>query len=161
MSASRNRLSKTLPLASVARGALLALPLLVPLPAAGQSGPDGVAAQTENAAGAAVDIARREAQRRIGRPLALDVKHMREIDGWMFILSELRGPDGALLDYGGTYLEGAAKEGGASHVFCALLERREEKWVVAATCLGATDVAWEDWDRRFGAPSALFDLPRP
>lgn len=110
------------------------------------------------AADPVLEIARAAAEGQIGRPVTLQVDHMREQDGWAFVLSQMRGPDGALLDYTGTYLEQAAREGGASHVFCALLRRDAESWTVVATCLGAMDLAWDGWDREHGAPSELFRL---
>lgn len=38
----------------------------------------------------------------------------------------------------------------------ALLRREGAAWRVVAFDLGATDVVWEPWPRRFGAPREIF-----
>lgn len=102
------------------------------------------------------ETARAEAERLLARPVTLRIDHLRVHGDWAFLLSEMLGPDGELLDYTGTYLEEAASVGGASHVFCALLRREAGEWTLVASCLGATDVAWDGWDREYGAPDEVF-----
>lgn len=77
---------------------------------------------------------------------------------WVFLLSTMVDKKGNPLDLTGTKLEQAAREGAASRVFCALLKFDAGRWKVVASCLGVTDVAWTGWDRKYHAPSEIFDL---
>lgn len=102
--------------------------------------------------------ARAEAERQLGRQVELDVSSMLYKDSWVFLMSRMVDAGGAPLDPTGTKLEPAARQGGASRVFCALLHFESKRWKVIASCLGVTDVAWAGWARRYRAPPEIFEL---
>lgn len=105
---------------------------------------------------AIIDVARAEAERRMRRKLLLKVASLRQKNGWAFLFSTMIDENGDPLDLKGTGLEDAARAGVASRAFCALLKRDAGRWRIVETCLGVTDVAWTGWDRKYGAPSAIF-----
>lgn len=104
-------------------------------------------------------VAATEAERQIGRPVRLDLDWINGDDDWVFLMARMVQPDGSRFDFTGTYLEEAAAVGGASDVFCALLQRKGTIWVVVESCLGATDVVWDGWHRLHGLPESIFWPP--
>lgn len=105
---------------------------------------------------AILDAARVPAATTLGKPVLFKVSHLGLSGDWAFMRAEMQGPCGARVDYAGTPLADAARNGAVSSVFAALLHRRGNAWTVVDTAIGPTDVAWEDWAARHGAPSAIF-----
>jgi len=103
-------------------------------------------------------IARKAAEKEIGKPLKLDIRSLRTRDGWAFLFSNMVDGRGEPLSLQGTRFAGAATEGQASRVYCALLQRRGDRWRIVASCIAVTDVAWTNWAEKYGAPPAIFDL---
>lgn len=108
-----------------------------------------------------IQPAREEVERQMERQIWLKISSIRERDGWGFLLATMVDPKGEPLDLTGTKLEEAAREGAASHLFCALLRRHTGEWHVVASCLGVTDGAWAGWGRKYGAPSEIFEILEP
>ena len=102
--------------------------------------------------------ARAEAERQLGRPVELEVSSMLYKHSWVFLFSTMVDKEGNPIDLTGTKLEEAAQACVASRVFCALLKWDADRWKVVASCLGATDVAWSGWDRKYHAPPEKFEL---
>lgn len=121
------------------------------LPAAALAAP-ATNAEVLHAAQAAV-------QHDLQRPLRLQPGTVHVAGGWGFVLAELRAPGGGTLDLAGTRLADAAREGFASRQVALLLVQRGGRWQVVEQRLGVTDVAWEGWAERHGAPPSLFVLP--
>lgn len=139
-------------------GAILVVAIAAASPGGAQSPARREAAPDMQADKALVDVAEDAARQQLGRPLKLDVRSLKRRDGWAFLYSLMLGPDGQPLDLAGTRLEGAAREGAASRVFCALLRAQNGRWRIVDSCLGVTDVAWTGWDRKYGAPKDVFEL---
>lgn len=102
--------------------------------------------------------ARAEAERQLGRPVELKVSSLLYKSSWVFLLSTMVDAKGEPLDLTGTNLGEAVREGVASRVFCALLRWDAGRWMVVASCLGATDVAWAEWAEKYHAPPEIFEL---
>lgn len=120
--------------------------------------PHGVHAVADPAVSPIVSAAAAEAARKLGRPVVLAPRSLKQRDGWAFLYAHMLEKSGQPLDFRGTTLAESARHGAASPVFCALLHLETGAWRVVASCLGPTDVAWAGWDARYGAPPAIFVL---
>lgn len=107
---------------------------------------------------AIMEAARASVRERIGKAPLFKVERLARNGDWAFLQATMEGPDGAAFDYAGTPLADAAAQGVVSRVFAALLRRDASGWHIMAQAVGPTDLAWEDWPRRFGAPASLFVL---
>ena len=105
---------------------------------------------------ASLDGARVPVAAALGKPVLLLVSHLGVSGDWAFLRADMQGPGGAQVDFAGTPLADAARNGAVSRSYAALLRRQGEAWVVVDKAIGPTDVAWEDWARRHGAPPAIF-----
>ena len=93
------------------------------------------------------------------RPVVFRVDYLKVRGDWAFLRGVPRQPGGKPMEYRGTPYEQARKEGVFDDWICALLRRQRPgsgPWRVVRYAIGATDVAYEGWDREFGAPSAIF-----
>lgn len=107
---------------------------------------------------AIVGPTRAEAGKRLGRAVSLKITSLKREGAWAFLVSRMVDQTGEPIDLAGTRLEAAARAGMASRTFCALLRQEDGTWMVVASCLGVTDVAWSGWDQRYGAPAGIFLL---
>jgi len=104
-----------------------------------------------------LDVARQPAEQQLGREVKFRVWRL-AVDGpWAFLFAEMQGSDGKPVEYTGTALAQAAREGGVSRAFAALLHRAGSRWSITASAVGPTDVAWQNWPKEYGAPAQLFD----
>ncbi len=105
---------------------------------------------------AIVDSARAPAVAELGKPVLLRVAHLKASGDWAFLRADMQGPGGAPIDYAGTPLAEAARNGAVSPVYAALLRREGGAWQVVAHAVGPTDVAWDGWAGQYGAPRDIF-----
>lgn len=105
---------------------------------------------------AILDTARVPVAAKLGKPVVFRVAHLGVSGDWAFLRAEMQGPGGAPVDYAGTAFAEAAANGAASHTYAALLRRRGAEWQVVDEAIAPTDVAWEDWATRHGAPPTIF-----
>jgi hypothetical protein len=105
---------------------------------------------------ALLDAARAPLEARLRQPVLFTVDQLGVAGDWAFLLAHMQGRDGQPVDFAGTSFEQAAKEGGMSRIYAALLQRRQGQWTVEAEAIGPTDVAWTNWAHDYGAPAALF-----
>lgn len=105
---------------------------------------------------AILDSARAPVAESLGKPVLFRVSHLGTSGSWAFLRAEMEGPGGRPIDYAGTSLAEAAKHGAVSRTYAALLKRQGSGWTVVAHAIGPSDVAWEDWPTRHGAPKAIF-----
>lgn len=80
------------------------------------------------------------------------------VDDWAFLFADLRDAQGAPFDYTGSALEAVAAAGGVSHAYAGLLRMKAGEWRMVVQAIGPTDVAWEPWAARYGAPAAVFAI---
>lgn len=97
------------------------------------------------------------AENELHQAVTLQVKQLRVLGEWAFVHAAMRGPGGQAVSYTGTRYQEAAEHGHKSANYAALLKRRDDAWQVEAYAVGPTDVAWQDWTQRYGAPQALFE----
>lgn len=108
---------------------------------------------------AILDVARQPAQARLHQDVQFQVRQFNVVAGWAFVHAVMQRPDGRPIDYSRTPDAEAARHGGKSNRFAALLRQQGEGWKVVAYAVGPTDVAWERWSKEYSAPSELFGMP--
>ena len=107
---------------------------------------------------AILDAARRPVAEELGRPPLFVVRTLNREGDWAFLFADMQAAGGKPFDYAGTRKAEAARRGLVSHAYAALLRRRNGRWQVVEAAIGPTDLAWEGWPARHGAPGALFVL---
>ena len=106
---------------------------------------------------AIMDALRVPVQHDLKMPVIFVVRHpepegyLRVKQGWAFVDAEFRHPNGDPM--GPSYYGDA--EGGLSADACGLLHRVNGRWRVLVHNVGATDVEWTDWERKYHAPAGL------
>lgn len=108
---------------------------------------------------AILDVARGPAEAALRQPVRFLVRALNRTGDWAFLFAAMQRPDGKPVRYDGTPDAEIAREGLKSTGYAALLRRRDGGWHVVAEAVGPTDVPWEDWPARYGAPAAVFALP--
>ena len=110
----------------------------------------------QNARAALLEAARVPVQAELGKAPKFRVDQLHRDGDWAFLLATLQDADGEPFDYRGTPLADAAQQGMVSRTYAALLPHDADGWQVVAKAIGPSDVAWEDWPKRYGAPARLF-----
>lgn len=129
--------------------------LLFALPGAAQTKPyTPKPGSTERKA--LMDALRIPVERELKQKVIFEVQHLKVLKDWAFMRGRPLQPNSKPIDYKGTEHEEAIKEGAFDDGIAALLHRRNGKWTVTIHEIGATDVAWDDWDKRFKAPTVIF-----
>jgi hypothetical protein len=105
---------------------------------------------------AILDSARRPVVAELGKPVLFQVQQLGQSGDWAFLRADMVEHGGRPIDYAGTSRAEDAEHGVVSHTYAALLHRIDGEWRVVAHAIGPTDVAWEDWSERYGAPAAIF-----
>lgn len=96
----------------------------------------------------------------VGQPLSFVVTSSQTQGDWGWVIAQPWTPQGAALDWSQTrYADraqaGALDGGGTTY---ALLKRVNGAWTLTAFVVGPTDVAYNDWPQRYGAPPELLGL---
>lgn len=105
---------------------------------------------------AILDAARAPLQQTLGQPVQFVVHQLRIGGDWCFLYAQMRHPDGSAIDYASTSYVEAARQGGVSQDYAALLHRDQDRWAVRAEVVGPTDPAWLAWPEEYKVPEALF-----
>ena len=102
-----------------------------------------------------MDVLRATVRQRIGKPVIFVVKKLRVVGPWVFVEAVPRNPDGSRIDYRGTPYEEAVRDGAFEDMVQGLLRKGGGRFRLVTYAYGATDVAYVDWWRRYGAPRAV------
>jgi hypothetical protein len=105
---------------------------------------------------AITDALRVPVGKRLKQEVIFKIDHLKVQSGWAFLLGTPRRPDGGQVDYRNTPYAEAQKAGAFDDGVMALLHKVGGQWRVVQYVIGATDVAYFGWDRKFHAPSAIF-----
>jgi len=105
---------------------------------------------------AITDALRVPVQKKLKQQVVFKVDHLNVQNGWAFLLGAPQRPDGGAIDYRDTPYADAYNAGAFGDDVMALLHKVGGQWRVVQYVIGATDVAYMGWDRRFHAPSAIF-----
>ncbi|GAS87209.1 uncharacterized protein RMCB_1305 [Mycolicibacterium brisbanense] len=95
----------------------------------------------------------------LGVPAEFEEKTVNIEDGWAFVYGKIVGADGLPFDYGGTPFAEAAANGGRSRTYAGLFRDNGAAWTRVDSAVGPTDLAWDGWAERYGAPAAIFRIP--
>ncbi|HWX42671.1 MAG TPA: hypothetical protein VN345_16080 [Blastocatellia bacterium] len=102
-----------------------------------------------------MDAARIPVEAEFKKKIVFKVDHLKVDDQWAFMVAIPQQQDGKPA-YVGTPYEARWKAGGFSNLVCVLLRKQNSKWRIVTYSIGPTDVVYEDWDRKYKAPSAIF-----
>ncbi len=139
---------------------LIAMALLLPLQ-------HGFAQQVHTPArgtserAAILDAVRPSLEAVLRPPVQFVVETMNVSQGWAFVTLNPQRPEGKQIDPLKTGLAEDWEEGFYDGLTTyALLWSRNGRWNLITSVIGPTDVAWEDWSFRYGAPRGIFGFPR-
>ncbi|HEY7785790.1 MAG TPA: hypothetical protein VIB00_13745 [Pyrinomonadaceae bacterium] len=108
---------------------------------------------------AIIDALRVPVEKQLKQSVIFKVDQLRVQKGWAFFGGMPQTPDGREIDYTGTVYQEAIDEGAFDGGVFALLRNVKGKWKVVQYVIGATDVPYVDWDKEYGAPRAIFNMP--
>ena len=89
---------------------------------------------------------------KLRQPVVFKVSGITVKAGWAFVEGEPLRPDGRRPDYSKTPYAQAVKDGLFGYDVDALLRLKDGTWTVATYYIGATDVEWLSWARKYGSP---------
>lgn len=101
---------------------------------------------------AIVTVARLPVEDAFGAGVKLKVETLNVEGSWAFVLAKVSG-----VDLAKSSLAEAAKEGGVSNQYAALLTKRQKRWELVDSVIGPTDPAWLAWVETHEVPEKLFE----
>ncbi len=105
---------------------------------------------------AILDALRVPIEKQLKQPVIFKIDHLKVQSGWAFVLAQPQRPDGGSLDYSGTIYQEAVDAGAFDDGVIGLLRKTNGRWRVVQFVIGATDVPYVDWDKKYRAPRAIF-----
>jgi hypothetical protein len=105
---------------------------------------------------AITDALRVPVEKKLKQQVIFKIDHLKVQSGWAFLLGAPRRTDGSQIDYRDTPYADAYKAGMFGDDVMGLLHKVGGQWRVVQYVIGATDVAYFGWDRKYRAPSAIF-----
>lgn len=105
---------------------------------------------------AIVDALREPVQQELKKKAIFKIDHLRVQGNYAFLRGVPLQPDGSPMNYADTPYQQAIADEIFDDGICALLKKEGGRWQVVTYVIGATDVPWVDWDKRFKAPAAIF-----
>ena len=105
---------------------------------------------------ALMDTLRAPVEKKLRQQVVFQVGQLMVQDGWAFFIGKPQQPDGTPVDYSRTVYKDAIEAGAFDDGIVALLHNVNGKWRVIQYVIGATDVPYVDWDKKYHAPKAIF-----
>ena len=105
---------------------------------------------------AIVDALRVPVEKAVKQPVIFRIEHLKTQNNFAFLVGTPQRPDGTSLDYDGTAYQDAVEAGAFDDGIVALLRKVNAKWKVVQYVIGATDVPYVEWDKKYGAPKGIF-----
>lgn len=109
---------------------------------------------------AILDALRAPVEKKLKPPVLFKIDHISTQEGWAFMTGVPQRPGGKKIDYTKTPYAEQVKAGAFDDWIFALLRKRSGRWQVVDYTIGATDVGWMGWERKYRAPRAIFPYPR-
>jgi len=106
---------------------------------------------------AIMDALRPPVEKKLRQQVIFKVDHLKVQNGWAFLIGKPQRPDGTTIDYSGTIYRDAVSAGAFDDGIVALLHDVGGKWKMVQYVIGATDVPYVDWDKKYRAPKAIFE----
>jgi hypothetical protein len=107
---------------------------------------------------AIVDALRRPVEKQLRQQVMFKINHLKVHKGWAFLLGVPQRPDGSAIEYRGTPYQDAIESGAFDDGIVALLHRVSGKWKVVQYVIGATDVPYVEWDKKYRAPKEIMKV---
>ncbi len=108
---------------------------------------------------AIMDALRVPIEKDLKQKVIFKVDTLRVQKDWAFLGGVPLRENGKPIDYRKTHYRDAFESDAFDDSVYALLKKSKKGWRVKAFVIGATDVAWDGWDKEFGAPRAIFGFP--
>jgi hypothetical protein len=105
---------------------------------------------------AITDALRVPIEKKLKQNVVFKIDHLKIQDDWAFMLGAPRKTNGGQLDYSQSEYAEARRQGMFDDNIMALLQKVKGQWRVVQYIIGATDVAYLDWDEKYRAPSGIF-----
>ena len=105
---------------------------------------------------AITDALRVPVEKKLKQSVVFNIDHLMVQDDWALLLGAPRKPNGDMIDYSRTVYAEAKRQGMFDDNISALLRKVRGRWTVVKYVIGATDVVYLDWDKRYRAPSGIF-----
>jgi hypothetical protein len=105
---------------------------------------------------AIMDALRPPVEKELHSAVIFKVDRLNVLAGWAFLIGVPQRPDGGMIDYRKTIHREAYDFGAFDDRITALLHSKDGVWRVVKYNIGATDVVWEDWPQKYGAPPQIF-----
>lgn len=91
------------------------------------------------------------------------VSHLAVQGNWAFTITIPKQPNGKIVDWQKTAYRDSVKPGhetgdAFSGEVIGLLRKRAGHWRTVDYCIGPSDVCWEGWDRKYGAPRGIMRM---
>jgi hypothetical protein len=106
---------------------------------------------------AIMDALRPPVEKKLRQQVIFKVDHLKVQNGWAFLIGKPQRLDGTAVDYSDTVYRNAVGAGAFDDGIVALLREAEGKWKMVQYVIGATDVPYVDWDKKYHAPKAIFE----
>lgn len=94
-------------------------------------------------------------ERDLKQKVIFQVREIRVYQNWAFLQGRPFQPDQSPINYRKTAHQGDIQQGFFDDGYCALLHKINGNWKLVTYNIGATDVTYADWWRRFKAPKAV------
>ena len=107
---------------------------------------------------AILDALRLPVEKQLKQSVIFKVDHLKVQVGWAFLIGRPQQTDGSAVDYSNTVYHEALEAGAFDDGIVALLQRVGGKWRVKQFVIGATDVPYVDWDKKYRAPKRIFNV---
>ena len=107
---------------------------------------------------AILDALRVPVRKELRQPVIFKISYLAVEKGWAFTYGQPLRANGKHIDYKITPYAKALADGFFDDNFSALLRYRSRAWTVVRYDIGATDVSWLGWEKKYAAPRGLFPL---
>ncbi len=99
-------------------------------------------------------------ERKLHQKVIFVVSRLSVKGSWAFTITIPKQPNGKNVDYQKTIYRDEVKPGQAScdtvsGEVIGLLKKQGKRWKAVDFCIGPSDVCWDGWDKKYGAPSAI------
>jgi hypothetical protein len=102
-------------------------------------------------------------ERQLHQKVIFVVTHLKVKGNWAFTITIPKQPNGRAVDYQKTIYKSQVKPGESvgdafSGEVVGLLRKHAGRWKTVDYCIGPSDVCWEGWDKKYGAPAAIMRI---
>ncbi|MDD1607298.1 MAG: hypothetical protein LUO95_01845 [Methylococcaceae bacterium] len=97
-------------------------------------------------------------EKELKKPIIFKINTLNVQNNWAFLSGMPLEKNGKRIDYNNTPYQEMIDAGIFDDWICALLHKKGNSWEVIIHVIGATDVPFVDWAKKYHAPAAIFKL---